>query len=429
MGALYRALAGLLFPFLVLAALPVLLLWPRGRVALRDRLGLNLPTKPSGTPRLWIHAASVGEVKTAAPLVHAIRAQWPSASLLVSTMTPAGWQVAKSDFELSGLAQVRMAPADAPWPVRRYLRAFQPDALVVIETEHWPCLYSLARKAGVSILTVNGRISERGLARMRRVRPLMRTLLANVDRFEMRSEKDLAHLLEVAPGARGRASVAGNIKYDALAAQAVRRDLPAALVARFQQGRWAFFASTHPGEEKWVLEMAPRLLGAFPDLRLLIAPRAPQRFGEVAAMMEASGLPFVRQSRLEGGGMERLLLLDSVGQLFSLFQYAHLVFVGGSLIPRGGHNLLEPAWFARPVLFGPHMGNFHEERDILLGAQGGVEVRDAVHLEEAIRRWLSDPEAARAAGQRGRRAVESRTGAVNTIMAALSGLLDGRPAS
>ena len=398
----------------------------------QERLGIlpRLFHQTSGTA-IWLHAVSVGEVLSCVPLVKQLRASFPGAPLFVSTTTAAGQQLAQQ--RLSALTNgIFYAPLDLPFAVRRALKTIRPKLVIVSETEIWPNFFRLSKRFGAGLLVVNGRISDRALPRYLRFERFFAEVLAYPDLVLAQSEQDATRFI-AAGSPTGAVQVGGNIKYDFEPAD---EELPAELADFFklaQPGPLIVAGSTRENEELPLIEAFREISEQHPRALLVIAPRHPRRFEEAASVLDQSGLPFVRRTEL---GLERLdgqegldgqeplekldqappsppavLLLDSLGELSSLYRHADVVFVGGSLNGWGGHNVLEPAHYARPVLVGPHMQNFQEITAELLAGQGIRQVKGASELAAAISEILENPKESEQLGLRARQVAESRTGA------------------
>ncbi len=412
MYALYSAVLGVG----LLAYLPAFLARRRRAGYGRDlaqrfgRLGDGLPPEP----RCWVHAVSVGESTVAVPLVEGIRRRWPELGVVVSTITPTGARIVGE--RLAASAVHRYFPIDLPGPVRRALDAARPRFFIAIETELWPnFLRGLARRRIPSMIA-NGRISDRSFHRYRRVRWLMRRVLADVSVFAMQSEEDARRI--VALGARPeRVVVTGNVKSDLLpepdAGDARRRER----LGLGAEARLWIAGSTHRGEEALVLDAFVRARARWPGLALLLAPRHPERAGEVEELIRARGLAPARWSRLpEDRPPAAVVILDTVGELAALYALAEVVFVGGSLVPVGGHNVLEPAMRGKPVLFGPHTSNFRDGAEALRRSGGGRVVEDGEELAREIARLLEDQALAQQMGAAARDAFAGRQGAVSATL-------------
>jgi len=413
MYALYSAVLGMG----LLAYLPAFLV-RRRRAGYRRNLGQRLGRLGEGLPpepRCWVHAVSVGESAAAVPLVEGIRRRWPELGIVVSTITPTGARIVGE--RLAGTAVHRYFPIDLPGPVRRALDAARPRFFIAIETELWPnFLRALARRR-IPAMIANGRISDRSFRRYRWVRGLMRRVLADVSVFAMQTDEDARRIIALgAPPSR--VVVTGNLKSDLLPEAA--GDDPAGWRARLHLGAGArlwIAGSTHRGEEAVVLDAFLRARSRCPELTLLLAPRHPERAGEVEALIRERGLLAARRSRLPADGAPgAVIILDTVGELAALYALAEIVFVGGSLVPIGGHNVLEPAMRGKPVLVGPHMSNFREGAELLQRSGGGLVVKDAPELERELARLLEDRDLARRMGDAARGAFAGRQGAVSATL-------------
>lgn len=413
MYALYSAVLGVG----LLAYLPAFLARRRRAGYGRDlaqrlgRVGDGLPPEP----RCWVHAVSVGESAAAVPLVEGIRRRWPELGIVVSTITPTGARIVAD--RLAGTAAHRYFPIDLPGPVRRALDAARPRFFIAIETELWPnFLRALARRR-IPAMIANGRISDRSFRRYRWVRGLMRRVLADVSVFAMQTHEDARRIIALgAPPSR--VVVTGNLKSD-LGPEAIG-DEASAWRERLRLGadaRLWIAGSTHRGEEAVVLDAFLRARTRCPDLALLLAPRHPERAGEVEALIRERGLAAARRSRLPADGAPgAVVILDTVGELAALYALAEVVFVGGSLVPVGGHNVLEPAMRGKPVLVGPHMSNFREGAELLQRSGGGLVVKDGPELARELTRLLEDRDLARRMGEAARHSFAGRQGAVSATL-------------
>ncbi len=327
----------------------------------RERMGRFAAPAPAVVPGgIWIHAVSVGEVLAARPLVAALRERFPGRSVFVSTTTVTGNAVAQKS--LRDVEALFYAPFDFTGPVQRVLDRLQPALLVLVETEIWPNLIHEARRRGTRIALVNGRISPRSFPRYRLVRSLLRRVLAEVDLFLMQGDAHAARIRDLGAPA-DRVHVTGNLKFDALEAPRTAEALSRLVEAGDRPLLVA--GSTVSGEEALVLEAYRAIRERVPDAGLIVAPRHPERFAEVPALVEAAGFRCVRRTTLAPGGFAdgSVLVLDTLGELAQVYPLATVVFVGGSLVPAGGHNVLEAAVAGKAVVVGPHMENFQEIAD------------------------------------------------------------------
>jgi 3-deoxy-D-manno-octulosonic-acid transferase len=378
----------------------------------------------SDRPLIWVHAVSVGEVLAVSRLVKALDAALPECCIAVSTTTRTGQELARERF---GANRVFYCPLDLPWAVRAYLQALEPRLLVLAETEFWPNLLSGCFRRGIPVAVVNARISDRSWPRYRRLGWLWRPILERLSRVLAQSEIDAERLRAI--GCRPeRVSVSGNLKFDVRAAEeadAIRqlKDVAPGL-------RWVVAGSTLEGEEAALLEAWPGLLDADPELAMVLAPRHPERFGAVAALLDNSGVKWVKRSewRTQAAGAQEplrsgeIVLLDTIGELASVYSLAAVAFVGGSLIPAGGHNPLEPAQFGVPIVMGPHTANFRAITGDLL-AHRAVRIAGKEELGAALIELLRDAESARAMGERARQVFEQQAGATGRCVDAVKELL------
>jgi 3-deoxy-D-manno-octulosonic-acid transferase len=378
--------------------------------SLGDRLGRLAPTEravaTAGTV-VWLHAASVGELVAVRPLLRRLRERFPERLYVVSTATRTGLALARTMPE-AHLAL--LLPLDAPGPVRRLLRHFRLEAFLFTETEIWPTLLVELADARVPAFMVSGRVSARTATRTRWLRPLYRRALATVTCC-MQTEEDAQRIVALGADPR-RVQVAGSLKFDG------DRDEPPAHVQRLEHAlgpaRAIVAGSTHPGEDEAVLDAYRRLVAGRPDLVLVLAPRHPDRMRGAASAIEQAGFRCVRYSTL---GDERIeppvvVLLDMMGALAHCYALGVAAFVGGSLVPVGGHNVLEPAAAARPVLVGPHTEHAADVVERLVAGGGALRVSSAESLAWALAGLLDAPERAADMGRRARALVESGQGAV-----------------
>jgi len=421
MSWLYSAGLGVFLLGLAPSVLWQMLLRGKYRRGIGERFGGAAPWQGAAAP-LWLHAVSVGEVMAAAPLARLLATRHPDVPLLASTTTETGRAVAEQR-----IPAVRFVffPFDFGWSVRRAVRALRPRAVLLIETELWPNFLAACAAKGIPAVVVNGRISPRSFPRYRLIRSWLRPVLGHVRLFCMQSAADAERILALGAPAE-RVVVTGNLKYDLPALdEAVDRDALRAGLALPADRRLVVAGSIHRGEDEAVIEAYKAAASSRRDLCLLLAPRHPERLEEVEQAATRAGVACVRRSRVPGeaprpGGA---ILLDTMGELARLYAVASVVFIGGSLIPHGGQNILEPAAYGRPVLHGPHMGNFSEMRDLFRTARAAIEVVDGRSLSEALQALLDDPAAADRMGQAGRMIVEAQRGATGRTADLVGALL------
>lgn len=407
---------------------PLLLLFPNKRNRYMHSLGQRLGSVPrrvqqAETGAIWVHAVSVGEVLAVEPLVAELRRRFPQRKVLISTTTRTGQELARLRY---GEENVFYFPLDFAFACRRVLRAIKPALVVIAETEIWPNFLREARRAGARLAFVNGRLSDRSFRGYRRLRGLLRRALAPVDLFLMQSEEDVKRMRAV--GAReDRVQAGGNLKFDLPLPK--RPDFLPDLERVAQSAPIIVAGSTLAGEEEQVLEAvstARSVKGRKPVL--VLAPRHPERFEEVARLLAKRDVHFIRRRQLaEAGGRPDVVLLDTLGELAGVYAVATLAFVGGSLVPKGGHNPIEPAFWGKPVLFGPSMENFRSMAEALVKAGAAFQVNSAEAMGLVLATLLASPEACERAGAAARAVVESERGASVRCADQLAALLQSAP--
>jgi len=399
----------------------------RGVPGIRERLALYRPELRENLSRLqrpiWIHLVSVGEVLAARPLIEELRRRFPRREWVVTTTTPTGREVAQKNLQ-DPHTQVLYLPWDLGPVVRRAARLIRPALFLSFETELWPVLFDRFGREGVPIAVVNGRISPAGYGRYLWIRPLMERALTPVGLFLTQSPQD-ARRYAALGAAKDRVVVSGNLKWDLKVSASANGSQPEQLRALLglepTNSLWTA-GSTHAGEEGMILRAYGRLKAKHPGLRLLIAPRHPERVPEVEQEVARAGLTSIRWSTLretlpgsDPAGSDPtgfVILLDTVGELAGFYRISELVFVGGSLVPHGGHNLVEPASLSRPILTGPHLQNFQAISESLRQAKGMLVVQTEQELEQAAARLLRDPAQARELGARAHAVFQQNQGAV-----------------
>lgn len=389
-----------------------------------ERLG-NLAPRRGDRPCLWIHGVSVGEVLAARTLVAEMRATWPEWEVVVSTATPTGHKVAEQTYRD---VRIFYFPLDFSYAVRRVLRAIRPSAIVLVEQEMWPNLLILADAARIPVAIVNGRITERAMRRYMIVRKVMERFARNVAFCCSQPEYAERFLsLGVPPD---RVAITGNMKYDAVVIPEDVAEARAHLrsLLGIADGDWLVLGgSTHAPEEEILVRAWESLRGAVPRARLLLAPRHPERCHDVARAIEARGHRVVLRSRIGAPPPDGVLLLDTIGELRRMYAAADAVFVGGSLLPHGGQNVIEPAALGRPVLFGWSMHNFQEVANLLVSEKGAVQVRDERELASALERLARDSAEAAAMAARGREVILRQRGATARNVEIIGRLLARAP--
>jgi 3-deoxy-D-manno-octulosonic-acid transferase len=401
---------------------------------IRERLGRLPRIESGGRPVIWLHCVSVGEAQAARPLARAILKEFPSHSLVVSTTTLTGQRIARDVFRDEAMAVIYF-PFDWAWTVRRSLRTVNPAIVLIMETELWPNFLRECRKRAVPVAIVNGRLSERSSRRYRIIRRFTRRIVNDLSLALMQTDADAERIraLGLVPE---RVFVSGNVKFDA-GEDTGQQALTAELRARFHFGdgrQLIVAASTHPPEERIILEAFKQLrrTPGNSHVRLLIAPRHPERFPEVASLLESSGISWSRRSdaRTESDAVCDVILLDSIGELRAIYTLASVVFVGGSLTPTGGHNILEPAAAGACTVTGAHTFNFKAIVEAFLEANALVQLPtlsegDAPSaLSNVLQELLGDDERRRAVTERARRVMELNRGATERTLKLLAPLFN-----
>ena len=393
------------------------------REGLSERFGWVPDRLREGDARktIWVHAVSVGEVLAASRLVNELSACAPQYRVLLSTTTRTGQRLAR---ERTGANHAFYFPLDFPWIVRRYLRALDPVLLVLVETELWPNLLTACRQNAIPVAVVNGRIYDRSLPRYLRLRRQWKGILSGISIVLAQSQEDVKRLKAIGVPA-GRVSFAGNLKFDVRSAEpapittTLREKLPAGT-------RVLVCGSTLEGEEEILLDAFHQLLKTTPDCVMILAPRHPERFGRVVQLMKNRKETCVRRSNWMKRPVKirpgTVILLDSIGELASVYALASVAFVGGSLVPAGGHNPLEPAQFAVPVVMGNHYANFRAIIDTLLQAEA-LKLATTETLVPMLENLLTDHEAANALGVRALEVFHHESGATGRAVTALLALL------
>lgn len=353
---------------------------------------------------LWVHAVSVGEVMAAQPVVARVMRERPGTSLVVTTITSTGQQTARRLFPQ---ATTTYLPFDFTASVRRFLDHHDPRLFVLFETEIWPNVLRRTSERGVPMILVNGRLSDNSFPRYRLLSPIVRPLMSLFRHVLTREETDRERFIEIGVP-RERTEVSGNVKFD-FEPDDAPLDFGEQLAAMVS-GRAVFVAgSTTEGEDELLIPLLPQLGDA---VFTILAPRKPERFDVVAALLDAADIPYARRTALERSGEARVMLLDSIGELARVYRYASVAFVGGSLLPTvGGHNLIEPAAAGAPVIFGPHVWNFREIVGRFLEQQAVIQVHSPEELIETVQRLIGDDDLRRTYAARAAVVVNANRGA------------------
>jgi len=426
-----------IYNLLAIFALPFVLAYhfyrsvTRGRPsALAQRFGF-IPAadleKLAGSGVIWIHAVSVGETIAAVPLIKALRKRYPHSKLVISNVTETGREVAG---KIAGVDLRLYFPFDYPFAVSGLLRKVRPSLILIMETELWPNFIRVANQRGIPVLLVNGRISDKSFHRYLRFKWFFQPILANLSALCMQSAEDARRITAMGASA-ARVHISRNLKYD-IAAPPQSSQNRAELRRRYHipEDILVFTAgSTHNGEEEMVLEAYRAVLNEGRKAFVVLAPRHPERAPQVAELLSRTGFSFTRRSALDTRqkpfASGEVLLLDTVGELLNVYAVSDLVFVGGSLVPNGGHNVLEPASLRVPVLFGPHMNNFTEIAALLLEFSAGVRVADGEELAVMVSSLLADRGKRLEIGDNGARLLAENSGSTELHMAVIERFMGG----
>ena len=427
MYAVYSALLGLLLLVTLPYWLVQMMRHGKYRAGLRQRWGgvpANLATQ-QGKPTIWVHAVSVGEVVASSAVIEALQRKFPSHRVVISTTTDTGQKLAAHRF---GAENVFHFPLDFAFGIRPYLAALRPELVVVAETEFWPNFLALAKRSGARIAVINCRISDRSLPGYKRFRFWLPKVLDHVDLFLAQTDEDRRRLVEIGAPA-SRISVAGNLKFDVAppTAPAIVASLGESL-SQSGTGPVLVCGSTLEDEEGPLLSAFRNILANHPKAVMILAPRHPERFAEVSELVEKLGFRLWRRSLWSGESLAGgVFLVDSIGELAALYSLATVAFVGGSLVPRGGHNILEPALYGVPVVTGNHYENF---RDIVnyFRERNAVRVVGVAELPLVFMELIENREARETLGRNALAALESQRGATARTVDALVQLMDKRTA-
>jgi 3-deoxy-D-manno-octulosonic-acid transferase len=400
--------------------------------SLRQRMGyLPVSFNMDGDESIWVHAVSVGEVLTARPLISELKRRYPNLRMFLSTTTMAGQQLARRSVR--DVDAVFYFPFDLGFVVRRTLNLVRPKLFVMMETEIWPNLLRECRERGVKAAVVNGRLSARSFPRYRLIRPMMRRVLDHIDKFLVQSEESARRFIDLGADP-ARVVVTGSLKFDSLELS------PSAPQARARVLRYFRVAASRPvivagstmkGEEGHVLRAFRKVRTTAPNALLVLAPRHPERFAEAEQLARDEGWKVAKRSDLAIDAEPRVdvVILDTIGELATVYQIGTIVFVGGSLVATGGHNVLEPAVFGKPIVFGPHMQNFLEIAEAFVSNGAGVQLATDEQLEDTFIELMGDPVRRARLGAAARALVEANRGANEKSVAVLSTLLpqEARP--
>ncbi len=391
-----------------------------------QRLGLRLEPLPAA-PRIWLHCASVGEVRAARPLIEGLLARYPAHSLVLTTMTATGAQQSQALIsEQPPIDQARLAhrflPLDFPGAAKRFLRSVQPELAILFETELWPNLIYSCRQQGVPVAVVNGRLSPRAFKRYQRLRPLMASALTHLNWLAAKSPAD-AERFNALGCSKDITRIVGSLKFEMECQNKAQQESKRLLQEWGERPVWVA-GSTRDGEEALILQAHRQLLKRYPSALLVLIPRHPQRFEEVAKLCQSQSWALSRRSLQQPATKQTQVYLgDTLGELVMLYAAGRVAFVGGSLVPLGGQNVLEPASVGRPVLSGPSIENFADVAEPLQAAGALTLVESPEALADTVAGYFANPERAHQAGRAGRAVIEAHKGALDRTLAGLASLL------
>lgn len=424
MFIIYSLIYSLLFIF----ALPFYTLFRKlkrkSSIKLAERLGIRIKKYSAhGEKTIWIHAVSVGEVLAAKPLVMQIRKEYPNIPLIMSVTTETGQAAATSAY--GDTVFIINFPFDFGFSVRKYLRIYDPQLVIIMETELWPCFCREVKKASIPLVLINGRISLTSFPHYKRLRFFIKEVLDCFDLLIVQTAQYKERLLELGAASK-KIHIAPSLKYHKcnFDIDPKQKEKFISVTGIDKKDIVITGGSTHQGEEEILVNIFKTLSIEQPSLKLIIAPRRPERFGEVESLILKHGLLYKKMSAGEDTKPWRVLLVDRMGELKNCYAVSKIVFVGGSLIKHGGQNLLEAAAFSLPVVFGQHIYNFLESADMLLDSGGGFMVRDEHELRETCAFLLKNKLECETAGKAARSVIDSRQGGLENIMMKIKKYLD-----
>jgi 3-deoxy-D-manno-octulosonic-acid transferase len=391
------------------------------------KFGLDLSSSPKvNGENIWIHALSVGEVISSKPIIRGLRERYPSKKIVLTVKTAQGIKVAAEELS-PDVDWLCFMPLDFWWSIGRLVHAIRPSLMILVETDIWPGLISCLKKKGIKIILVNGRISPNTFKNYKRFSFITRRILSDIELFLMQSELDRKRLLDTGLSP-DKVIAIGNIKFDSewSPMDEDERNYWLSLLNLSTDSRVIVAGSTHEGEEGIILGVFKKIIERFPDIKLIIAPRKPERAEAILRLSLEMGMNSALRTDpdLTSKPAYDVLILDSLGELGRLYGIAEISFVGGSMVPVGGHNLLEPAVFGRPVLFGVHTHNFVLMAQLLLRAGGGMRIKDTEDLFIKIKGLLSNPLEAEEMGKRASQFVKDNNGALERAMDYLGGYIE-----
>ncbi len=401
---------------------------------LKQRLGFTPPLytgaglipKVKNKDIIWVHAVSVGEVIAASPIIDAIKKRFPNDNFLISTVTDTGQDMARK--AISDPKEIIYFPLDFKWIVNKVLKVIQPKLFIMVETELWPNFIREAKRRKIPLAVVNGRISSKSYKGYRIIKPFLKRVLSNIDLFSMQSKLDEERIISLGVSEE-RVYTTGNVKFDGLKTEPPDMEKLAEELKISLKDLVLVAGSTHPKEEEIILDIYQKVKEEFPDLRLILTPRHPERIPEVESLCKNRNLSYIRRSQITDHRSpitdhRPIILLDTIGELAKVYSLATVVFVGGSLVPIGGHNILEPAALGKAPLFGPYMHNFIESARLLKEGEGGIQIRNKEELLEKVLSLLRGAEEREGLGEKAQRIVKEHQGASEKTVELIGKLLE-----
>jgi len=377
---------------------------------------------------IWVHAVSVGEVIASTPLIKGLRREYPDAKIILSTVTDTGQQIAKERIKEADY--IIYFPFDFSWSVKRALNTINPIVCIIMETELWPNFLREANKKAIPVAVINGRISERSFKRYRMISLFMKSVLESVRLFSMQTEEDAKRIIALGADKRN-VNVSGNIKYDSEFKEIEEekvKEIKNTLGVN-NNDRIFIAGSTHPGEEETIIRLYSHILKNHADFRLVIAPRHIDRVGDVEEIVKRKGLASVRKSEIQNPKSKiqnPIIIIDTIGELGFMYSIADIVFIGGSLIPHGGQNILEPAFYKKPVIFGKYMMNFQEIAKEMILSGGGIQVNDEKELIKEVDGLINNGKKMIEIGEKGYQVIMKNRGALQKNLELIGEIISHR---
>ncbi|MCK5594853.1 3-deoxy-D-manno-octulosonic acid transferase [bacterium] len=399
-------------------------------MGLSQRFGKLPESLISDGKSVWIHAVSVGEVAAAMPFIDELRKTFPDYRLLLSTVTATGNQFAKKTKNIDGLF---FFPFDYSFAVKKALKRINPNIFITFETEIWPNFLKYAQNMKIPCILVNGRISPNSFKHYKKTKFFFKHILENFSAFCMQTEQDKARVMELG-AEKEKVIVTGNTKFDTLVSNEENEDIKNKFTKLFgieKNNKVIIAGSTHKGEEEKVLDAFECICQKVSNVLLILAPRHPERFSEVTKLLKDRNTAYILRSTLDKTKREKqqVIILDTIGELSKAYTIADVVFIGGSLVPTGGHNVIEPASLGKPVVFGPYMYNFTESAKLLLEGKGAIQIPDESKLEACLLKLTTNSEYAKQMGDTAKRIVHENKGASKRNLEIISEFLDKHPPS